>query len=56
MVQNNRLNLNDSKTEFIFLSSKFLNNPSFHKITIGDSEMDFDNATKNLGVTFYKQI
>ena len=46
-----RLILNDSKTEVIFVSSKFVNSPPFPKIIIGDSEIEITNAAKNLGVT-----
>ena len=52
----NKLMLNDSKTEVIFVSSKFVNSPPFPKITIGDSEIDIANAAKNLGVTIDKHL
>ena len=42
--------------QVIFLNFKILSNPSFHKITIVDSEIDFDNAAKSLGVTIYKHL
>ena len=47
---------NDSKTEVIFVSSKFVNRPPFPKITIGDSEIDIANAAKNLGLTIDKHL
>ena len=48
--------LNDSKTDVIFVSSKFVNSPPFPKITIRDSEIDVASAAKNLGVTIDKHL
>ena len=52
----NKLMLNDSKTDVIFVSSKFVNSPPFLKITIGDFEIDVANAAKDLGVTIDKHL
>ncbi|XP_072044694.1 uncharacterized protein [Amphiura filiformis] len=48
----NRLVLNDSKTEVIHISSKFVKTPSFPKITIGTSELETSRVAKSLGVLF----
>ena len=48
----NKLVLNDSKTELVHISSKFVKTPPFPKVTIGDSEIDVSRFAKNLGVVF----
>ena len=52
----NTLMFNDSKTEVIHVSSKFLTSPSLPKISIGDSAIDFANSAKSLGVTLDKSL
>ena len=47
----NNLILNDSKTEFVHISSKFVKTPVFPKLTIGDFDVETVGASKNLGVT-----
>ena len=47
---------NDSKTEVIHVSSKFLTSPSLPKISIGDSAIDFANSAKSLGVALDKSL
>ena len=46
----NKLMLNDSKTEVMFISSRFVKCLPFPKITIGDSTVDISSSAKNLGV------
>jgi len=48
----NMLVLNDSKTEVVHISSKFVKTPSFPKITIGSSEIEVSRVAKNIGVIF----
>ncbi|XP_072047052.1 uncharacterized protein [Amphiura filiformis] len=48
----NRLVLNDSKTEVVHISSKFVKTPSFPKITIDTSEIEVSRVARNLGVIF----
>ena len=52
----NRLVLNDSKTELVHISSKFVMSPDFPKISIGTSEIDVSSSAKNLGVIFDKSM
>ena len=52
----NKLMLNDSKTEVIFISSRFVKCLPFPKITIGDSIVDISSTIKSLGVTFDKTL
>ncbi|XP_072039609.1 uncharacterized protein [Amphiura filiformis] len=49
----NRLLLNDSKTEVLHLSSRFSRNPTpISTIKVGDSEVDIASEVRNLGVLF----
>ena len=48
----NMLVLNDSKTEIVHISSKFIKTPSFPKITMGSSEIEVSRVARNLGVIF----
>ncbi|XP_072052036.1 uncharacterized protein [Amphiura filiformis] len=48
----NRLVLNDSKTEVVHISSKFVKTPSFPKLTIDTSEIEVSRVARNLGVIF----
>ncbi|KAJ8024162.1 hypothetical protein HOLleu_36814 [Holothuria leucospilota] len=48
-----RLVLNDSKTEVIYFSSKFIKTPPFPKITVGNSEVETLRVAKNFGVIFF---
>ncbi len=46
----NQLKLNDSKTEFLFLHSKFGDKPNAPTITIRDDCMSSSSTVQNLGV------
>ena len=48
----NRLVLNDSKTEVVHISSKFVKTPSFPKITFDLTEVEVSRVARNLGVIF----
>ena len=49
----NRLLLNDSKTEVLHLTSRFSRNPTpISTIKVGDSEVDIASEVRNLGVLF----
>ena len=52
----NKLMLNDSKTDVVFFSSRFVKSVPFPKITIGDSSIDIASVARNLGVTMDKTI
>ena len=52
----NKLMLNDSKTEVVFVSSRFVKAPSFPKITIGESDIEISSVARNLGVTIDKTL
>ncbi len=52
----NSLMFNDSKTEVVHVSSKFISSPSFPKISIGNSVIDVSTAAKSLGVTIDEGI
>ena len=47
-----KLMFNDSKTEVIHFSSKFINSPPFPKVSTGDTLIDISCSAKNLGVVF----
>jgi len=47
-----KLMFNDSKTEVIHITSKFVHSPPFPKVSIGDSLIDISCSAKNLGVIF----
>lgn len=47
----NKLMFNDSKTEVLHISSKFLKCPSFPRISIDDTFVDITSIAKSLGVT-----
>ena len=48
----NQLKLNDGKTEFLFLSSKFGNKYSAPTIQIGADDISSSSTARNLGVLF----
>ena len=51
-----KLLLNDSKTEVVFVSSRFVKAASFPKITIGESDIEISSVARNLGVTIDKTL
>lgn len=48
----NKLMLNDSKTEVVHMSSRFVETPPLPPLTIGDSIIDASESARNLGVIF----
>ncbi len=51
-MPNNHLKLNDNKTEFLFICSKFGTHPTNPKITIGLDEIAPASTARNIGVVF----
>ena len=47
-----RLKLNDNKTEFLFIHSKYHPNSAQHSIAIGNDSITSSLTAQNLGVTF----
>ena len=50
------MTLNNSKTEVVFLSSRFVKAPSFPKIRIGESYNESSSVARNLGVTIDRTL
>ena len=53
----NKLKINDSKTEFLIITSSFLKQSfNYLNIMVGDSNIVSSNSARNLGVIFDKCI
>ena len=52
----NKLMLNDSKADVVFVSSRFVKAPSFPRITIGESDIEISSVARNLGVTIDRTL
>ena len=56
-MSENRLKLNDDKTEFILIGSKYwLSKLQFDSITIGNANIKAVDKARNLGIIFDKEM